>query len=506
MSKKRGKSNVSGSRLTDRIRSSLVLKLNIQMLGQLLVVFLLGNIFISIIFFAATLWRIESGALGLVNVYEKWQDTEDIGEEHILVAGSYRIVAGEEGIKGVRVPDLLQRWLPLKKHDARRGIVIPNLPGKECLLDRIEQAEYHISMEFEEVSYHITYALGEELRIYRAVILIILGFQMIYFIISIGENTQVIRRILKPLSEMAETARSLQEDMTSLEKAVGGSGIKDLAGAISTIDANRLNRRVAVDNIQAELKDLAHAINSMLERISQSYQSQVRFVSDASHELRTPISVIQGYVNLLDRWGKHDEKTMQECITAIKTETESMKLLVEQLLFLARGDNETIMLHKTVFDVSQVVDEIVRESRLIDSSHVFETHLEPEAYICGDQQLIKQAIRILVDNSVKYTPAEEKIVFRVMSKESNVHIQVQDNGIGIAAEDIPHIFNRFYRSDESRARKTGGSGLGLAIAKWIIERHDGHFDVLSRVDIGTRITVVLPSVPKPSYNENNENK
>lgn len=115
------------------------------------------------------------------------------------------------------------------------------------------------------------------------------------------------------------------------------------------------------------------------------------------------------------------------------------------------------------------------------------------AYIHADRQLIKQAIRIFVDNSIKYTPNGNTIILRVEKKDNKVHIVVQDSGIGIHPKDLPHIFDRFYRSDESRARKTGGTGLGLSIAKWIIEKHDGYIEVLSRVNIGTRFTIVLPA-------------
>jgi signal transduction histidine kinase len=189
---------------------------------------------------------------------------------------------------------------------------------------------------------------------------------------------------------------------------------------------------------------------------------------------------------------------MQEAIDAIKSETENMKSLVEQLLFLARGDNETIHMVKTVFDSGKVVEEIVRETRLIDPAHTFAIEVDGPAYIEADQQLIKQALRILVDNSIKYTPSGGEIRLKVKKEEGKVKIQVQDSGIGIAPEDVARIFDRFYRSDESRARKTGGSGLGLAIAKWIVDHHGGDYEVMSRVDIGTRITLVFPAAKAPA--------
>jgi signal transduction histidine kinase len=359
-------------------------------------------------------------------------------------------------------------------------------------LEKIGLVKYNIAFLINGISYKIVYDWGTDLRLILSLIFVVLICELLIIIKNISKGSRAIKKILKPLSEMAEKARQLNDEVSNMHSMANGTHIKDLAGAISDIDVNRLDRRISVDGSQNELKDLASAINDMLNRISASYQSQLRFVSDASHELRTPISVIQGYINLLDRWGKNDEKTMQESIDAIKSETESMKELVEQLLFLARGDNETIQLHKQNFDSCDIVDEIVSETQMIDQNHIFEMNLNRPALINADKQLFKQAIRILVDNSIKYTPTGEKIIIRIVSEESAVSITVQDSGIGIAPEELSDIFERFYRSDESRARKTGGSGLGLSIAKWIIERHGGYFEVWSRVDIGTRITVDIP--------------
>ncbi len=371
---------------------------------------------------------------------------------------------------------------------------MPKVYKEKRLLGKIGLVKYNLAFILNGISYKIVYDLGNDLKLLLFLAFIVLTCELLILIKNIDKGSRLIRKTLKPLSEMAEKARQLNDEVFDMRSMANGTRIKDLAGAISDIDASRLDRRISVDGSQNELKDLASAINDMLNRISASYQSQLRFVSDASHELRTPISVIQGYVNLLDRWGKNDEKTMQESIDAIKSETENMKELVEQLLFLARGDNETIQLHKQDFDACDVVDEIISETQMIDPNHNFEMDLNRPAYINADKQLFKQVIRILVDNSIKYTPGGEKIIIRIVSEASSVHITVQDNGIGIAPEELADIFERFYRSDESRARKTGGSGLGLSIAKWIVERHGGYFEAWSRVDIGARITVVIPAI------------
>lgn len=481
----------SSTNLTNKIRSSLVIKLNLGMLGRLFSGFLAINILILLMGFIITLWKVEEGAQDIIYIIEGTSGSI----KHINPSSNYQVISGEELKTGIKIPASLQKRLPGVIKDAKRSIHIPEASQGLSFLERMNLVKYIIGLTIDGEPYQVVYSLGPNLKLFLILFSAILSLELLILIGNVGKGSRMIRRTLKPLEELSETAKSLNKEVSSMGH---GAYIKDLAGVISEIDANKLDSRISVDSSQSELKDLAAAINQMLNRIHAAYQSQVRFVSDASHELRTPISVIQGYANLLDRWGKKDEKTLQESIDAIKTEAENMKELVEKLLFLARGDNETIQLHKEVIDASELVDEIVREAQLIDKSHDFKMELTSPAYIYGDKQLLKQAIRILVDNSMKYTPSGEKIMLRVCPKDGNIHITVQDNGIGINPENLPHIFDRFYRSDQSRARETGGSGLGLSIAKWIVERHGAYFEVLSRVNIGTRITIVFPAVEDAS--------
>ena len=129
---------------------------------------------------------------------------------------------------------------------------------------------------------------------------------------------------------------------------------------------------------------------------------------------------------------------------------------------------------------------------MIDQTHRYAAHWSAAAPVYADVGLVKQALRVLVDNSIKYTPAGGRITLRVETVRGTVRLSVQDEGQGIDAQSLPHIFDRFYRTDESRARQTGGTGLGLAIAKWIVDRHGGWFEVRSWPDVGTRMTIVLP--------------
>lgn len=483
-------SKTKSTTISDKIRSSLVLKLNMRMIGRLVSGFVSINILILVMSLSVVLWKAEERAQDIIEVINLAPDSFQ-SVSHI--DRNYQVLITDEPPKGFALPGGVQKRLPVQARDVKRSISVPKDRKEMRLWDRIGLVKYNIAFYVKGTPYKIVYNLGADLRLLLYLAVIVLICELLILIKNMEKGSRSIRNVLKPLSEMAEKARQLNDDLYYRRSVAGDTHIKDLTGVISDIDASRLDKRIAVDDTQNELKDLASAINGMLNRINAAYQSQLRFVSDASHELRTPISVIQGYVNLLDRWGKKDEKTLQESIDAIKSETESMKDLVEQLLFLARGDNSTLQLHKQDFDSCDVIDEIVSEAQMIDPDHSFEMHLDRPAYINADKQLFKQVIRILVDNSMKYSPSGEKIVIRVVAEEGSVRIIVQDNGIGIASEELPNIFERFYRSDESRARKTGGSGLGLAIAKWIVERHGGHFEVLSRLDIGTRITIVIPA-------------
>ena len=318
------------------------------------------------------------------------------------------------------------------------------------------------------------------------IILIIIGIvEGIFLLEEIIFGTARVRKILKPLNEIAETAERLSNMVFDEEK------FHSIEDAISKISPVASDESIHIGD--SEFKGLEDAINKLLDRMRDSYRQQARFVSDASHELRTPISVIQGYANMLDRWGKSDESVLDESITAIKCESENMKNLVEQLLFLARGINGKTQLTIKEFSLSNMIKEVVEESKMIDDKHVYSYINLEEVNVYGDMGFLKQTARILVENAAKYTETGENIELKVgRNSKGEPYFSVQDNGIGMDTEDIPHIFERFFRADTARVRKNGGTGLGLSIAKWIIDNHNGYFSVLSRKGIGTRITVYLP--------------
>ena len=324
--------------------------------------------------------------------------------------------------------------------------------------------------------------LWSGLRVWLIVWGVLTGLRFIGLLFAYQAEKERVRKILAPLNELAAQAEALSQ------MEFGDDKYRLIEDAVSHLDADE-NASLHLDD--SDLAGVEAAINNLLTRIRESNRQQARFVNDASHELRTPIAVISGYADMLARWGKDDETVLNESITAIQTETQRMKHLVEQLLFLARGDAGRTQLQKEDVSLNALMREAYEESLMIDEAHVYRfTEADPDITVQADPGLLKQAVRILLDNAAKYTAAGDEILLRTGRDDAGrPFLQVQDSGIGMARADVEHMFERFYRADE--ARSVEGTGLGLSIAKWIVDKHGGHFEVLSREDIGTRIRIVL---------------
>ena len=354
-----------------------------------------------------------------------------------------------------------------------------------------------------------------------------LGLLILEGLILFGNlfSTKTIRRKMKPLNEIAIRTEQLARGQTLAGQNGAGRNtdgridLKTMEQAVSRLNPKEPGARVVTGD--KELQSLEIAINNLLDRMRESHRQQERFVSDASHELRTPIAVIQGYVNMLDRWGKDDEQILKESIEALKNESEHMKNLVEQLLFLARGDSGRNTIHYEDCDLAEMVRDVMEESAMIDEKHVYRfegpaaarsgwTADQSPAGACdegsavgrvmvhGDPAMLKQSMRIFVQNAAKYSAEGDTIILRAGISPAAAgeyagrpFYSVQDEGIGMQSSEVVHVFERFYRSDAARNSSQGGTGLGLSIAKWIVDAHSGIIEILSRPDFGTRITVRL---------------
>lgn len=270
--------------------------------------------------------------------------------------------------------------------------------------------------------------------------------------------------------------------------------IKNMTEITKTITVNNINTRLDVKGTQDELKELSQTFNEMMDRIESGYKTQQQFVSDASHELRTPIAVIKGYVNMLDRWGKDDKAVLEESIVAIKNETENMQDLIEKLLFIARSDISTLNFTKEDFRIRALLEEIEKETKMIDTAHKLYFKFYDDATIYGDKMRIKQAVRILHDNAMKYTPPGEYIMISGFIQDEYYVIKVEDTGVGIKKDDLNKIFDRLYRAEQSRSKQVSGHGLGLSIAKIIVLGHKGKIKVKSTPGKGSEFKLLFPYI------------
>ncbi len=313
------------------------------------------------------------------------------------------------------------------------------------------------------IQYDMTYTTEKAVWLLCTVGLLYLV--LVYFIIRRGKVSDL--KLLEPINDMSATANRL---------------------TVNNLNSQRLN----VEGTKNELKDLAGVINNMLDRIEISYESQKQFVSDASHELRTPISVIQGYANLLNRWGTKDEEVLLESVEAITNEAKAMQDLVEKLLFLSRHDKKKLKLDKRKFNMSNVIEDMVKETKIVTTNRVILSNVIEDVVVYGDKQALKQAIRVFIDNAVKYTKDGDSISINCENEDGDCIITVSDTGIGMTKKDVENIFERFYRSDNVRNEKISGHGLGLSIAKLIIIGHTGKIKVRSQFTKGTTFIITLP--------------
>lgn len=403
----------------------------------------------------------------------------------VLLAGYYASCPAFGGSRPevVRSINADSGVLSYKVHisDEAKEHYIDSRYGYEIKLDfKNSKAAYILYDENEIQNTDLTYIF----RITVWMSLIIICFELISVLNYIIRGLEPVRRRLKPLNEISEDAFKISTMPFDETK------IHDLEAAISKITPDGPDGKLKTDD--AELKGIEAAINAMIERLRDSYKQQARFVSDASHELRTPIAVIKGYADMLDRWGKNDEKILEESIAAIKNESGHMNELVEQLLFLARGDSGRQPVNIEKISLYDMMKEVYEESLMIDEKHIYEFRGEPGVKALADIAMLKQSARILIDNAAKYTREKEHIIIGCLyNAENRPAFYIQDNGMGMSEDDIKHVFERFYRADNARYSKAQGNGLGLSIAKWIVDRHGGHFEILSREQIGTRIMVVL---------------
>lgn len=261
--------------------------------------------------------------------------------------------------------------------------------------------------------------------------------------------------------------------------------IKRITSHAKEISGESLNERLDTTGPQDELWELACTFNELFARLEEDFERQKRFTSDVAHELKTPLAVISGYVNLLLRWGKEDPKILEESLNMLKKECESMITMTENLLQLTRMENNKGTYEDEIFSLRPFLEDVIQSYRIISPDTEFELDCPETVSVSINKNGLLEILRILIKNSIDYSPKPAHIILQW----KNNMLSVKDRGNGISPQDLPYIFDRFYRADKARTRKSTGSGLGLSIAKALAQRLNLSIRAESIEKQGTTISI-----------------
>ncbi|UHA74681.1 sensor histidine kinase [Paenibacillus sp. 481] len=282
------------------------------------------------------------------------------------------------------------------------------------------------------------------------------------------------RQLLKPLQSMNET-------MTNIKQ-------------------KGLHERVQFNDNQDEIATLMKMFNEMMDQVERSFQQQKQFVEDASHELRTPIAIVEGHLKLLQRWGKKDPAVLEESLQASVQELSRLNGLVQELLALTRAEKGHAETNVHLQQPDQAIHKLIKNVAVLHPTFHFEVELHSlaDVSLAISETHLEQVLLILLDNAVKYSGASKTIQVRGSLLRDAVSIAIIDFGIGIPEQDLPYVKDRFYRVDKARSSAQGGHGLGLSIAARLVEKYNGAIAICSVEKQGTTVTVTFPLVARHS--------
>jgi len=276
----------------------------------------------------------------------------------------------------------------------------------------------------------------------------------------------------------------------------------NLTNSLERVTVGELNMRLPVDNKQIEIDSLSCAFNRMFNRIEISFEKEQyimgkmqRFISDASHEMRTPLTSIHGFVEVLQRGAAKNEKQLDLALNSILTESERLTKLVNELLMLTKLDQEIKPEMKNE-NIKEIIEEVYPQLQILAGERIIDLELKDNLLVRANRNQIKQVIYNLVQNAIHHTDEKNGVVsisLNSIDRPSGFFmvLKIKDNGVGIPKKDLKEIFDRFFRSDNHRSRKSGGYGLGLSIVKSIVDAHQGEISVCSELNKGTSFSIFI---------------
>lgn len=399
-------------------------------------------------------------AINGINQVDSTVELQDILLAYVPVNGMMQIVDTEgKGGAGVAVPNQQAlREIPVHYHQKEVQTVVEynNIPHAFVSIPMV-------SRDGEVVELQVTENLGATAQMLNTLKLVLIIVTFITTIPVLISSRLLSNFITRPITSMIATMRDIK-----------GSG--------------QFKRIPLPKQSKDELYQMGETFNNMIELLEVNYEKQGQFISNASHELKTPLTVIESYASLLKRRGKDQPELFDESIQAIHSEAIRMKDLTQQLLLLARNEQHWL-LESVEINLNEVVEEAVQSFEKAYNREV-ELKQETEVIINNDLQRFKQLFYILMDNARKYS--EEKIIIKISKSKDQAVVAVIDHGIGIPARDLEKVFDRFYRVDKARSRKTGGFGLGLSLAQEIADAMGATITLESVEGLGTTAKISLP--------------
>lgn len=414
----------------------------------------------------------------LENPYERWEEILDKEREEELPISLIYIQIMEVPEKG-KEPKVIVKTKTLK------GNSLPLF--KNAFTEAMEGRTFFETVTVKSIS---KYPL-------RVITLPVKGKMVTPYIVQIGT----------PLKEMINTLRRLliilvlAGPILLLLSSFGGyflvrkafSPVKEIVGIVRKITAEDLSHRIESIGSKDEIGELVETLNDMISRLESSFKQIKQFSSDISHELKTPLTAMRGEIEVALKKERQNEE-YKKVLKSLLEEINKLQKIIDNLLFLARIESKNIKLSFEKVQLDEILLEAFEEIETLAKRKKISLILKrvDQASVEGDETLIKRLFVNLIDNAIKYTHEDGKVEISLTKERNFAKFIIKDTGIGIPENEIPYIFDRFYRVEKARSRETGGSGLGLAIAKWIVEAHKGKIEVRSKVSEGSLFAISFP--------------
>ena len=263
--------------------------------------------------------------------------------------------------------------------------------------------------------------------------------------------------------------------------------LKVLTNTMIEVKEHGIKERVEISKAHDEFDRVSLVFNSMMDEVEEAFEEQSRFVSDASHELKTPLTALKGHLSMIKRWGKNDKERLEKSLDICISETDRLNKIVQDLLLLSKSEKEEIDLSLVEFiKVKPIINELINHYSILNNKISFSVEIEEDAELKIMPDHLKQLLIIFLDNAIKYN---DKDIIEVKLKLKDDILSIRDNGIGIAEEEIPYIMKRFYKTDKSRVNKNNSFGLGLSIAERIIKNYHGSIFIKSKIGEFTQFNI-----------------